>query len=186
LARYNFVHSLFDGVFNQNSAQKTLTVNLINLALDNDEATRLFAGLSASTDSNAKTIGELGNSISSLQGTSVLWVDDNPDGNSYPRSVPEQLGVRFTNPKSTYEALPLLRERTFQLVITDLRREADKNAGFTLLDEVRQIQPSTPVIIYTRFVDDASIATANELKVFMTNRPEELLNQAIETLQRRQ
>jgi hypothetical protein len=33
LARYAFVHTLFGGVLNQDIAQKTLTVNLITLAL---------------------------------------------------------------------------------------------------------------------------------------------------------
>jgi hypothetical protein len=66
MARYAFVHSLFDGVLNQNPAQKTLTINLVNLALTTDEAQKLFTGLEASNDAAARDVGTLGSDVVAL------------------------------------------------------------------------------------------------------------------------
>lgn len=63
LARYAFVHDLFDGVLNQDQAQKTLTVNLITLALTEKEAQQLFSGLQASENQQARDVGTLGRDI---------------------------------------------------------------------------------------------------------------------------
>jgi hypothetical protein len=60
------------------------------------------------------------------------------------------------------EALPLLRGRKFQLVITDFSREDDKNAGYTLLEKVKEIQPSAPLIIYSRSANEKFIAEAKD------------------------
>lgn len=68
LARYTFVHKLFDGVLNQDQAQKTLTVNLISLALTENEAEQLFAGLQASDNPQARDVGTLGSDLVALQG----------------------------------------------------------------------------------------------------------------------
>jgi hypothetical protein len=66
LARYGFVHSLFDGALDQNVAQKTLTVNLITLALTKEEAEQLFAGLEASPNQQARDVGVLGSDLVAL------------------------------------------------------------------------------------------------------------------------
>lgn len=68
LARYTFVYQLFDGVLNQDQAQKTLTVNLITLALTEKEAEQLFAGLQASENQQARDVGTLGSDVVALQG----------------------------------------------------------------------------------------------------------------------
>ncbi len=68
LARYTFVHKLFDGVLNQDQAQKTLTVNLMTLALTEEEAQQLFAGLQASDNADARDVGSLGSDVVALQG----------------------------------------------------------------------------------------------------------------------
>ena len=68
LARYTFVHKLFEGVLNQDHAQKSLTINLITLALTEKEATQLFSGLQVSADEKTREVGSLGSEIIALQG----------------------------------------------------------------------------------------------------------------------
>jgi hypothetical protein len=63
LARYAFVQSLFGGVLNPDPAQKTLTVNLITLTLNEDEAKRFFAGLESSHSAATREIGTLGTDL---------------------------------------------------------------------------------------------------------------------------
>jgi CheY-like chemotaxis protein len=120
-----------------------------------------------------------------LQGAKVLWVDDNPDNNSYERSLLEQLGVRFVLAKSTDEAVSLLRGQKFHLVITDFARVGDGKAGYTLLDEVKKmkLEPSPPLIIYSSSANPKFIAEAKERDAFAeTNQPQELFNKAIDAI----
>lgn len=63
LSRYTFVQNLLTGVLTQDQAQKTLTVNLINLALTEKEAQQLFAGLQASDNQETQIVGTLGSEV---------------------------------------------------------------------------------------------------------------------------
>lgn len=61
MARYTFVQGLFAQVLNDKDiGQKTLAVNLINLALTETEATKLFTGLQTSVDKQAREVGNIG------------------------------------------------------------------------------------------------------------------------------
>jgi hypothetical protein len=67
MARYAFVQSLFGSVLNEKDAgQRTLAINLINLALTEPEATKLFAGLQASSDQRTQEIGNIGSDLVSI------------------------------------------------------------------------------------------------------------------------
>jgi hypothetical protein len=64
MARYSFVQGLFSQVLNDKDiGQKTLAVNLINLALTETEATKLFTGLQTSTDKQAREVGNIGTDL---------------------------------------------------------------------------------------------------------------------------
>jgi CheY-like chemotaxis protein len=78
----------------------------------------------------------------------VLWVDDVPSNNIYERQALEALGVRFVLADSTESALNLLKLQSFDAIISDMGREGDKRAGYTLLDALRAKGISTPFVIY--------------------------------------
>jgi hypothetical protein len=64
MARYAFVQGLFGSVLNEKDiGQRTLAVNLINLALTETEATKLFTGLQTSTDKRAQEVGNIGSDL---------------------------------------------------------------------------------------------------------------------------
>ncbi len=64
MARYSFVQGLFSQVLNDKDiGQKTLAVNLINLALAEAEATKLFTGLQAFNDKQAREVGNIGTDL---------------------------------------------------------------------------------------------------------------------------
>lgn len=119
----------------------------------------------------------------SLEGTEVLWVDDNPEYQVYERNALEQLGVKFTLAKSTGEAIPLIKQHKYRLVITDFARSDDPNAGYTLLSELKKLQPSTPLIIYSASANQQFIAEAKQKGVFTeTNQAQVLFNEAINAI----
>ena len=64
IARYAFVQNLFSSVLNEKDpGQRTLAVSLINLALTETEATKLFAGLQTSSDKHAQEVGNIGSEL---------------------------------------------------------------------------------------------------------------------------
>ncbi len=75
LSRYSFVQGLLNGVLTQNAAQKTLTINLITLALTKQESEQLFAGLQSSADPQARNVGILGSDIVALTSL-ILQMND--------------------------------------------------------------------------------------------------------------
>ena len=78
----------------------------------------------------------------------ALWVDDRPDNNIYERQSLEALGVRFVLAHSTEEALDKMATQRFDVVISDMGRPPDPQAGYTLLDRLRASGNRTPFIIY--------------------------------------
>jgi len=134
---------------------------------------------------DTKAIQEIARKSSglTLTGSKILWVDDNPEGQLYERNALEALGVQFSLAKTTSEAVPLLRSQQFQLVITDFKRADDDRGGYTLLEEVKKIQPKTPVIIYSASVTPKLEAEAKERGAFAeTDQPQRLFSLAIEAL----
>ena len=80
--------------------------------------------------------------------STVLWVDDNPNNNSYERQALEALGVSFVLAISTDEALKKISRQRFDAIISDMGRPPDPRAGYTLLDKLRSSGDQTPFIIY--------------------------------------
>ena len=134
---------------------------------------------------NPKEIQEVARKASdlSLDTARILWVDDNPENNQYEREALAALGIQFVLAKSTSEALPLLSSERFQLVITDFKRRDDERAGYTLLEEVKNLKNPPPVIIYS---SSASRGFEEEAKkrgaLAETNQPQRLFSLAIEAI----
>lgn len=61
----------------------------------------------------------------------ILWVDDRPNGNRFERQSMEALGIRFVNVVSTDEALERLKNQSFDVIISDMKRPGDDRAGYT-------------------------------------------------------
>lgn len=64
-----------------------------------------------------------------LEGASVLWVDDRPMNNTYERQALEALGIQFTISKSTDDALERLQRKHYDVIISDMARPPDQQAG---------------------------------------------------------
>lgn len=80
--------------------------------------------------------------------TRVLWVDDKPDNNIAEQQALEALGIKVVNATSTDQALQLLDEQRFDLIISDMGRPPDERAGYTLLERVRARRVRLPYLLY--------------------------------------
>ena len=85
-----------------------------------------------------------------LRNSKVLWVDDRPDNNTYQKEALGALGIQFTDSLSTDDAMKKLKEMSFDAIISDMGRPPDSQAGYTLLEKIKQMNISTPFIIYAR------------------------------------
>lgn len=90
-----------------------------------------------------------------IAGAKLLWVDDHPENNIYPRRAMEAVGIQITLSKSTQEALEKVHSDTYDVIISDMGRQPsdsqapyEKMAGYDLLDKLRAEHINTPFIIY--------------------------------------
>jgi CheY-like chemotaxis protein len=117
--------------------------------------------------------------------STVLWVDDNPTNNTYERKALEALGVTFVLAKSTDEALDKLRPQSIDLIISDMGRPSDSQAGYTLLDKLRASGDRTPFVIYAGSRASEHRAEARRRgAIGCTNRPDELFEMVLSALGR--
>jgi CheY-like chemotaxis protein len=122
-------------------------------------------------------------SVERARAATVLWVDDNPDNNIYVRRSLEALGVRFVLAESTETGLDLARRQTFDAIISDMGRGADRTAGYKLLEELRKAGVQTPYIIYAASADAERRAEAKRRgAVDATNRPDEVFQLVLSSI----
>ena len=86
--------------------------------------------------------------MNTLKGKKILWVDDFPQNNDYPREMLEQAGVLFDLALETESAINILRNNKFDLIISDMGRGNNYSAGLDLLKELKKMKISTPVVIF--------------------------------------
>ena len=83
-----------------------------------------------------------------LQHSHVLWVDDNPDNNRFERQALEALGIWVDTSTSTAGALARAQAASYDLIISDMTRDPDPHAGYTLLGQLRERGYQAPFVIY--------------------------------------
>lgn len=97
--------------------------------------------------------GSQHNTPQPLAAKSILWVDDRPTNVAYETNVLKILGARVIGALSTREALELVRDKKYDLIISDLHRDEDgedvPTAGRRLITALRSKGDKTPVIFYT-------------------------------------
>lgn len=119
--------------------------------------------------------------------STVLWVDDRPEGNAYERQSLEALGITFVLATSTDDALDKVRRYHFDAIISDMGRPPDARAGYTLLESLRKAGDTTPFIIYASSNAPEHKAEAQRRGALgSTNRPSELFEYVLEGLRFRE
>ena len=84
-----------------------------------------------------------------LRGKKILWVDDYPSNNNYPREILEQAGIKFSLARDTSQAVNILKKEQFDLIISDMGRGENPSAGVELLTKLKSLKINTPTIIFS-------------------------------------
>jgi CheY-like chemotaxis protein len=88
-----------------------------------------------------------------------LWADDKPDNNRWERRALESYGIRFELAPDTDAAMRAVAEKgPFAAIISDMGRPGDPQAGYTLLEHLRQAGVATPYFVYTTVGMAATLA----------------------------
>jgi len=133
----------------------------------------------------SQTIGDI--TFKTPQKKTGLWVDDNPTNNvMLKQSVENLLGLEFDLSLSTEDALRKLQSnKKYDVIISDMGRHPDRQAGYTLLSKIKELKIDTPP--YIIYAAGAGIPQnkekAKNLGAFdSTNSPQELLQLVKEAL----
>ena len=89
--------------------------------------------------------------------TSILILDDEPIVSKRLQPALEKIGYEVESFYKSADAMARVRERRFDIVVTDLKMEGID--GMQFLAEVKKLSPSTEVIVITGF---ATLDTAKE------------------------
>jgi CheY-like chemotaxis protein len=87
--------------------------------------------------------------IGDTVGKSVLWVDDEPDNNTFEREALEALGMRVNSVPTSSAALEMIKGNEYDVVISDMARPEGKRAGYDLLAKIKMLRPSVPFVLYS-------------------------------------
>lgn len=141
------------------SVAKVMTIKFNLLAAENDRLSSAGArdGASASAPSTPEPVAPTAKVTAvadraaklEFKGTRVLWVDDNPQNNTYEQRALSALGIEFDAALSTNEALGKLAKTRYDLIISDFSRRDDPQGGVTLIDDLKKVSNAPPVIIYS-------------------------------------
>lgn len=113
----------------------------------------------------------------------ILWVDEEPENNINERRMFRQLEVGIDIARSTDEALKILKDGRYDLVISDMVRGEEATAGLEFLNQFKKSDKTTPVIFYIGTFDPEKGTPACAFGI--TNRPDELLHLTLDALERR-
>ncbi len=87
--------------------------------------------------------------VQSFRSGSILWVDDRPANNSNLIEAFRKLGISVDLSLTTEDALAKLSSgQRYDAIITDMGRQADPKAGYTLLRAFRERGIRIPTLIY--------------------------------------
>jgi CheY-like chemotaxis protein len=118
-----------------------------------------------------------------LSGKHVLWVDDNPTNNVYEQRALEVLGIRISQSLSTEDALNKIANNHYDLIISDFSRAGERQAGYVLLDKLKEKGIQIPVIIYAATTTpEYQRAAQASGAVAQTNNPQELFELVLNAL----
>lgn len=139
-------------------------IGALGVEVEFQEVERLLDKAAESSDQDATeppasradrraVIRRLDHAVEYLKGGRILWVDDIPENNTYLTALFRELGMIVDEVRSTDGALARLNKHSYDLVISDIRRGTDDQAGIKMLQTFRQRRISLPVIIHAAHFD---------------------------------
>ncbi len=117
-----------------------------------------------------------------VRGRRVLWIDDHPSNNFYERLALAQMGLSVDIAASTEEGIQSARHIQHNVIVSDMSRGGQQNAGLEFLTAARTQGMLTPIIFYVRHLDwERGVPTG---AFGITDRPDEVLHMVLDVLER--
>jgi CheY-like chemotaxis protein len=116
-----------------------------------------------------------------LRGARLLWVDDHPENNAWERELFRSLGAVIVSVESTRSALACLQTETFDLVLSDIRRDDESIDGVEGAMQIQAARPTVPIVFYVQSLTSTRIP---EPASGITDEPNELLHLVLDRLER--
>ncbi|MGA3565414.1 response regulator [Melissospora conviva] len=110
-------------------------------------------GTSVSPRQSRAVVSRLDHAAEALEGGRLLWVDDLPGNNRPIVELLQRGGLSVDLALNTAEGLTLLQRHHYDVVITDLRRGDDPQAGMRLIEEMSQLEIGAPILVFTGSFD---------------------------------
>lgn len=117
-----------------------------------------------------------------IEGSRILWVDDNPGDTIYERTAFSTLGIGVDIALTSEEASFMLDHSRPDLIVSDIRRGGNPRAGLAFLEKLRMRKVGTPVIFYVGEVDPEKAKPKGSFGI--TNLPSELFHLTFDVLER--
>jgi CheY-like chemotaxis protein len=117
-----------------------------------------------------------------LKGAQVLWVDDHPNNVLDLRQILRTFGVFVDLARSTEEAIELLSETHYDLIISDMVRNGIQDEGLRFLERLKRENLYRPLIFYTLYSPDIWARAQEAFAIII--RPDQLLHSIIDVLER--
>lgn len=109
----------------------------------------------------------------------ILWVDDHPEGNRDEALALERMGHLLVQATSSEDAERVLDRGRFDIVITDITRGTDPEAGLAFIKKMRQRRLRLPIIVYSDKADDYRRQAVRVGATDVARYPSELLLRVI-------
>lgn len=117
-----------------------------------------------------------------IRGRRVLWVDDNPSYNFHERVALAEIGVAADVAISTSEALQAVTRLNPDLIVSDMERHGQEDAGLELLTSLSTHGLTVPVIFYVGRVEKERGTPPGAFGI--ADRPDEVLHLILDALER--
>lgn len=93
-------------------------------------------------DAAARTLQDIGGRAR------LLWVDDHPSTNLHEATALEAVGIDVELSPSTEDALERIQRNRYDVIVSDMERLQQPQAGYDLLQKLRSAGVHTPFIVY--------------------------------------
>jgi CheY-like chemotaxis protein len=115
----------------------------------------------------------------------VLWVDDYPSNNEAIIDLYRQQGVEFDLALNTAQALDFLAKKEYDIVLSDIGRGSEPDAGVRMIREInRHFGSHPPILIFAsiRSVEQFGESARTEGASFVTSSPSYVMLQLTKIL----
>ncbi|MFI7243191.1 multidrug DMT transporter permease [Streptomyces qinglanensis] len=127
-------------------------------------------------------LGRLEHAADILSGGKILWVDDHPENNVALIRLFRSVDMRVDTVLSTSEARLALGHGSYDIILSDIERHGDPQAGISMLRELERMVIALPVLVHAaNFNPELGI----DRRIFAaTNKPVEIVHYVIDLMER--